>query len=61
MLRHFQKERDIIVDWRYSWLVILCLPFYHLRQVCDRNSPTIHTLTEPSHGNTVCNFQSTNE
>ena len=34
------------------------LPFCHLHQVCDRNSPMFHTLTVPAHGKTACGFQS---
>jgi len=37
------------------------LPFCHLHQVCDRNSPMFHTLTVPAHGKTACGFRSAHQ
>jgi len=45
----------------YIPLVTAYLPLYHLRPVCDRNNPMIHTLTVPAHGNIISDSQSTHK
>ena len=37
------------------------IPFCHRRPLRGQNNPTIHTLTAPAHGNTIFDFQPTQD